>query len=316
MPPAIHTEQLTKDFIAGFWRTERRRALDGLTLEIGPGEVFGFLGANGAGKTTTLKLLLQLIFPTSGIARVLGRPAGDLSVRRRIGFLPEEPSFYDALTPEELLVYFGSLFGYAAAERRLRATRCLDAVGVGAERRIALRRLSKGTVQRVGIAQAIVNDPEVVFLDEPMSALDPLGRRDVRALILQLRDRGCTVFFSSHILPDAEAVCSRVGILANGRLLTAGRLSEILADDVRGWELVVDGVTANALTPFAARATRVTRITDERHALHLPATAAPEQVVAELAGAGVRVLSLTPVHPTLEEYFVERVTSQLAERGS
>jgi len=248
MPPAIHTEQLTKDFIVGFWRTERRRALDGLTLEIGPGEVFGFLGANGAGKTTTLKLLLQLIFPTSGVARVLGRPAGDLSVRRRIGFLPEEPSFYDALTPEELLVYFGSLFGYASADRRVRATRCLDAVGVGAERRIALRRLSKGTVQRVGIAQAIVNDPEVVFLDEPMSALDPLGRRDVRALVLQLRDRGCTVFFSSHILPDAEAVCSRVGILANGRLLTAGRLSEILAGDVRGWELVVDGVTANAPT--------------------------------------------------------------------
>jgi ABC-2 type transport system ATP-binding protein len=316
MPPAIHTEQLTKDFIAGFWRTERRRALDGLTLDIGPGEVFGFLGANGAGKTTTLKLLLQLIFPTSGIARVLGRPAGDLSVRRRIGFLPEEPSFYDALTPEELLVYFGSLFGYASADRRVRATRCLDAVGVGAERRIALRRLSKGTVQRVGIAQAIVNDPEVVFLDEPMSALDPLGRRDVRALVLQLRDRGCTVFFSSHILPDAEAVCSRVGILANGRLLTAGRLSEILAGDVRGWELVVDGVTANALAPFATRATRVTRITDERHALALPATAAPEQVVAELAAGGVRVLSLTPVHPTLEEYFVERVTSRLSERRS
>jgi ABC-2 type transport system ATP-binding protein len=316
MPPAIHTEQLTKDFIVGFWRTERRRALDGLTLEIGPGEVFGFLGANGAGKTTTLKLLLQLIFPTSGVARVLGRPAGDLSVRRRIGFLPEDPSFYDALTPEELLVYFGSLFGYASADRRVRATRCLDAVGVGAERRIALRRLSKGTVQRVGIAQAIVNDPEVVFLDEPMSALDPLGRRDVRALVLQLRDRGCTVFFSSHILPDAEAVCSRVGILANGRLLTAGRLSEILAGDVRGWELVVDGVTANALAPFATRATRVTRITEERHALALPATAAPEQFVAELAAAGVRVLSLTPVHPTLEEYFVERVTSQLAETGS
>jgi ABC-2 type transport system ATP-binding protein len=316
MPPAIHTHQLTKDFIAGFWRTERRRALDGLTLDVGPGEVFGFLGANGAGKTTTLKLLLQLIFPTSGIARVLGRPAGDLSVRRRIGFLPEEPSFYDALTPEELLVYFGSLFGYASADRRVRATRCLDAVGVGAERRIALRRLSKGTVQRVGIAQAIVNDPEVVFLDEPMSALDPLGRRDVRALVLQLRDRGCTVFFSSHILPDAEAVCSRVGILANGRLLTAGRLSEILAGDVRGWELVVEGVTANALAPFATRATRVTRITDERHALALPATAAPEQVVAELAAAGVRVLSLTPVHPTLEEYFVERVTSRLSERRS
>jgi ABC-2 type transport system ATP-binding protein len=316
MPPAIHTERLTKDFPVGFWRTGRRRALDGLTLAIEPGEVFGFLGANGAGKTTTLKLLLRLIFPTSGMARVLGRPPGDLSVRRRIGFLPEEPSFYDALTPEELLVYFGGLFGYAPAERRARAARCLDAVGVGAERTLALRRLSKGTVQRVGIAQAILNDPEVVFLDEPLSALDPLGRREIRALLLQLRDRGCTVFFSSHILPDAEAVCSRVGILARGRLLTAGRLSNILAGDVRGWELVVDGATADVVAPFAAGATRLTRITDERHALHLPATAAPEQVIAGLAATGVRVLSLTPVHPTLEEYFVERVTTRRSEEGS
>jgi ABC-2 type transport system ATP-binding protein len=316
MPPAIHTERLTKDFVVGFWRTERRRALDGLTLDIEPGEVFGFLGPNGAGKTTTLKLLLQLIFPTSGTARVLGRPAGDLAVRQRIGYLPEEPSFYDALTPEELLVYFGSLFGYAPVDRRARAARCLDAVGVGAERTLALRRLSRGTVQRVGIAQAILNDPEVIFLDEPLSALDPLGRRDIRTLILGLRDRGCTVFFSSHILPDAEAVCSRVGILAGGRLLTAGRLSEILAGDVRGWELVVHGVGSDVLAPFAARATRITPIADERHALQLPATTAPEPLVAELAATGARVISLTPVHPTLEEYFVERVTHQRAEGRS
>src|SRR5215216_7167298 len=219
MPPAIQTEQLTKDFAVGFWRTRPRRALDGLTLDIAPGEVFGFLGPNGAGKTTTLKLLMQLLFPTSGRMEILGRPAGDLELRRRIGFLPEEPYFYDYLTAEELLSYFASLFGLSGPERRARVARLLDEAGVGGERRLALRKLSKGMIQRVGIAQALINDPEVVFLDEPMSGLDPLGRREVRNLILSLRDRGCTVFFSSHVLSDAEALCNRVAVLARGRLV-------------------------------------------------------------------------------------------------
>src|SRR5688572_8569591 len=215
---AIKTERLTKHYTKGFWRPRPYVALEDLNLQVGQGEVFGFLGPNGAGKTTTLKLLMQLIFPTRGQAEILGRPVGDVSVRRRIGYLPENPYFYDNLSAEELLVYFARVFGYAPKEGKARAARLLDEVGIGAERRFQLRKFSKGMIQRVGIAQALINDPEVVFLDEPMSGLDPLGRREVRELILRLRDRGCTVFFSSHVLSDAEALCSRVAILAKGRL--------------------------------------------------------------------------------------------------
>ena len=240
--PALTTFDLTKDYSIGFWRKRPYRALDGLTLEVREGEVFGFLGPNGAGKTTTLKLLMQLVFPTTGRAEMLGRPLGDLAAKRRIGYLPENPYFYDYLTAEELLMYFGALFGYDAAERRRRTSRLLDLVGIAAERRLQLRKFSKGMLQRVGIAQALLNDPDLVILDEPMSGLDPLGRRDVRALILSLRDRGCTVFFSSHVLSDAEALCSRVAILARGRLVASGDLNEMLAFKASGWELVVSGI--------------------------------------------------------------------------
>src|SRR5687767_10459237 len=235
---AIRIEGLTKDYLVGFWRRRAYRALDQLTLDIQPGEVFGFLGPNGVGKTTTLKLLMQLIYPTSGRAEILGRPVGDVEVKRRIGYLPENPYFYDYLTAEELLGYFAGLFGYSAAERRRRVSALLDEVGIGAERRLQLRKFSKGMLQRVGIAQSLVNDPEVVFFDEPMSGLDPLGRREIRELILRLRDRGCTVFFSSHVLSDAEALCGRVAILAGGRLVSEGPLSEMLAFQARAWELV------------------------------------------------------------------------------
>src|SRR5260221_318369 len=236
---AIRTRELSKDYYAGFWRPRPYRALDSLSLEVPPGSVFGFLGPNGAGKTTTLKLLMQLVFPTSGAAEILGRPAGDVAVRRRIGYLPENPYFYDHLTAEELLEYYARLFGMPAAERRARIPATLDRLGIGAERRLALRKFSKGMLQRVGLAQAVINDPEVLFLDEPMSGLDPLGRRDVRALILELRDQGRTIFFSSHILSDAEALCSQVAIVVKGRLAAAGRLTDLQELAIQGWELLV-----------------------------------------------------------------------------
>jgi ABC-2 type transport system ATP-binding protein len=312
MPLAIRIEQLTKDYAVGFWRRRPYRALDRLTLDIEAGEVFGFLGPNGAGKTTTLKLLMQLIFPTAGRAEILGRPIGDLDVRRRLGYLPENPSFYDYLTAEELLTYFARLFGYAPAERRRRVSALLDRVGIGRERRLQLRKFSKGMIQRVGIAQALLNDPEVIFLDEPMSGLDPLGRRDVRALILELRDQGRTVFFSSHILADAEALCRRVAVVAGGRLAAAGRLSDILAFQVRGWELVVADLRADTLDRVAPAARRVTEISPGRYSIELPLDDPPERVFAELAATGATLVSLNPLRETLEDFFVQRV----AEVGS
>ena len=305
--PAIETEGLTKDFLVGFWRPRPYRALDALTLSVETGEVFGFLGPNGAGKSTTLKLLMQLIFPTSGAARILGSPVGDVSVRRRISFLAENPYYYDYLTAEELLTYFARLFGYSSSDARTRVTRVLDQVGLGHERRLRLRQFSKGMVQRVGLAQALLNDPEVVFLDEPMSGLDPLGRRDVRDLILSLRARGCTVFFSSHILSDAEALCDRVAIVAQGKLAAAGRLNELLAFELQGWELVFSGVPAALHAQLASRFAKVTRLSHDRVAVTLAGDAEPDRVMAALSADGARVESLNPIRHTLEDLFMQHV---------
>jgi ABC-2 type transport system ATP-binding protein len=314
---AIRTEALTKHYHVGFWRPRPYLALDSLTLDVGQGEVFGFLGPNGAGKTTTLKLLMQLIYPTSGRAEILGRPVGDVGVRRRIGYLPENPYFYDYLTAEELLGYFAGLFGYSAAERRRRASALLDEVGIGAERRLQLRKFSKGMLQRVGIAQALINDPEVVFFDEPMSGLDPLGRREIRHLILRLRDRGCTVFFSSHVLADAETLCSRVAIVANGRLAAAGDLSELLQFQARAWELVVSGVGAAELerAQAAGEVTRITALGSHRFALEVPLTADPARVMAGFGAQGAQLVSLTPIRETLEDFFVRQIALAPADRG-
>jgi ABC-2 type transport system ATP-binding protein len=308
MPPAIRIEELTKDYWVGFWRKRPYRALDRLSLEVQSGEIFGFLGPNGAGKTTTLKLLMQLIFPTSGRAEILGRPVGDVSVRQRIGYLPENPYFYDYLTAEELLQYFARLFGFSGADARKRAAALLDRVGIGPERRRQqLRKYSKGMIQRVGIAQALLNDPEVVFLDEPMSGLDPLGRRDVRSLILELRDQGRTVFFSSHILADAEAMCSRVAVVAGGRLAAAGRLADILAFQVHGWELVIDNLQPEVLSRIAPQLTRSTEISPGRYALDLPLDPSPERLLSELTATGAVLVTLNPLRDTLEDFFVRRV---------
>ncbi len=308
--PALATYELTKEYAVGFWRKRPYRALDSLTLEVEPGEVFGFLGPNGAGKTTTLKLLMRLVFPTSGRAEILGRPAGDLDVRRRIGYLPEHPYFYDYLTAEELLAYFAGLLGLSGAERTRRVSQLLDEVGLGAERRLQLRKFSKGMLQRVGIAQALLNEPELVIFDEPMSGLDPLGRRDVRSLILRLRDRGCTVFFSSHVLSDAEALCSRVAILARGRLVTTGRLTDMLAFQIRGWEVVATGVPSGLAESLAPRTTSTTRVGDDRYVFDLPVEPAPDRFVTDLSAGGAMLLSVNPLRDTLEDFFVRQVTSR------
>jgi ABC-2 type transport system ATP-binding protein len=304
---AIETEALTKDYQVGFWRPKPYRALDALSIQVQQGEVFGFLGPNGAGKSTTLKLLMGLIFPTSGTARILGQPITDLAMRRQVGFLPENPYFYDYLTAEELLTYFAGLSGVRGDECRQRVARVLDDVGIGGERRMKLRSFSKGMIQRVGVAQALVSEPSVVFFDEPMSGLDPLGRRDLRRLMLRLRDRGCTVFFSSHILSDAEALCSRVAILAQGRLMAQGRLSDIVAFELRGWELVVSNLSDEVRAGLAGRVAAVTALSNERYTLELPPTEPAARLIHELSGAGVTIVSLNPIRTTLEDYFVSLV---------
>jgi ABC-2 type transport system ATP-binding protein len=307
---AIETERLTKDYAVGFWRPRPYRALDSLSLQVDANEVFGFLGPNGAGKTTTLKLLTELIYPTSGRISLLGKPPSHPDVRRRVGFLPEAPYFYDYLSAEELLTYFAGLFGLRGPERNRRVSSLLDKVGIAGERRLPLRKFSKGMLQRVGLAQALINEPELVFLDEPMSGLDPLGRRDVRALILELRDRGCTVLFSSHILSDAEALCSRVAIVVGGQMVTSGRLSEILAFEVSGWELVMADLQPAALEALGSAVRKVTRISEGRYTVEVAPEAEPERIVGELRSKGGRFVSLNPVRTTLEDYFVQQVTAR------
>jgi ABC-2 type transport system ATP-binding protein len=305
----VRTDRLTKDFSTGFWRPRPHRALDRLSLEVPEGGVFGLLGPNGAGKSTTLKLLLDLLRPTSGTAELFGRPAGDAAVRGRLGFLPEQPNFYDHLTGEELVSYFAGLFGCAGEDRRRRVAAALDRAGLDAARRRPLRQYSKGMLQRVGLAQALVNDPELVILDEPMSGLDPLGRKDVRDLILGLRDRGCTVLFSSHILSDAEVLCSRVGILARGRLVACGAIGDLTASTRGGFDVVMSGLAADVAGTLRDRARRVTRIDEGRYSFELPPGTRPEPLVAELAAAGATLVSVSPIRTTLENVFLDALAS-------
>ncbi|HEX8843187.1 MAG TPA: ABC transporter ATP-binding protein, partial [Pyrinomonadaceae bacterium] len=246
----VEIENLTKDYEVGFWRKRKVRALDGLTLAVEGGEIFGFLGANGAGKTTTLKLLMRLMYPTAGGARILGRDISEVSMHARIGYLPENPYFYDYLTAREFLNYCAELFGYGARERSRRTEELLARVHLDEKSwNKQLRKYSKGMLQRVGLAQALVNDPEIVFLDEPMSGLDPIGRREVRDLIAGLRAKGTTVFMCSHILSDIEVLCDRVAILKGGRLAETGRLEELRerAGDGHRVEITVAGTTAEKL---------------------------------------------------------------------
>src|SRR5947209_8230811 len=246
--PIVEINNLTKDYEVGFWRKRKVRALDGLSLSVDPGQIFGFLGANGAGKTTTLKLLMRLIFPTAGTVRILDRDISDVSMHARIGYLPENPYFYDYLTPREFLDYCGKLFALPDRVRRQRTEDLLTRVNL--ERKSwdrQLRKFSKGMLQRVGLAQALVNDPEVVFLDEPMSGLDPVGRREVRDLIASLRAESKTVFMCSHILSDIEVLCDNVAILKRGRLAHAGSLDELRSRETRLVEIIATDAPADAL---------------------------------------------------------------------
>jgi ABC-2 type transport system ATP-binding protein len=307
MTPAVEIQNLTKDYEVGFLRKRKVRALDSLTLSVERGEIFGFLGANGAGKTTTLKLLMRLMYPTAGGARILGRDIADTSMHAGIGYLPEHPYFYDYLTARELLEYCAELFGYGRAERKRRAADLLARVHLEEKSwDKQLRKFSKGMLQRVGLAHALVNDPSVVFLDEPMSGLDPIGRREVRDLIASLRATGTTVFLCSHILSDIEVLCDRAGILRHGRLAHVGRLEELRgAGGERAMEIVVSGADAASLESSLASiaGARVTS-TPGGARVEVASEAEVDEALRGVRAAGARLVSVQPVGNALEELFV------------
>lgn len=302
--PAVEIAGLSKAYPTGPLHRGRRGALHDLTLTVPRGEVFGYLGPNGSGKTTTLKLLLGLLRPDRGTARILGEPLASRAWRYRAGYLPENPYLYDYLTPVEYLDYAGRLFGLPPAERRDRARQVIERVGLAASARVPMRRFSKGMLQRAGLAQALLNDPELVFLDEPMSGLDPIGRHMVKDVILDLRRRGRTVFFSTHILSDAESLCDRVALLRAGRLVTVGRLHEILRIDVSHLEVLVSGVDGARLDQLPGLKGR--QALGERWSLQVEEASLGE-LVQGVQRAGGRVLSVQPIRESLEEYFLRQV---------
>src|SRR5499425_2752299 len=251
--PAIEIENLTKEYPFGFLNLKKKKSLENLNMQVETGEVFGFIGPNGAGKSTAIKLLMRLIFPTSGSARILGKSISDVEMHKDIGYLPEQPYFYDYLTAAELLDYFARFFGFSAAERKERVAKMLKKVGLETAGKIQLRKYSKGMLQRVGLAQAILHDPKVVILDEPMSGLDPIGRHEVRDIILELKREGKTVLFSTHILTDAEMLCDKVGVIVGGKLQGVGRPDDIVGMKANEMEILFE-VDENDARSAAIRA--------------------------------------------------------------
>jgi ABC-2 type transport system ATP-binding protein len=306
--PALSLEKVRKTY-KGHLSLTSREVIRGLDLTVRPGEVFGLLGQNGAGKTTTIKMILSLIFPDAGTIRIFGEPSSSVAVRHRIGFLPENPFFYEYLTGREFLDFYGRLFGHDAATRRRRAAEVLEAVGMASRADLPLRKYSKGMLQRIGMAQALLNDPDLVILDEPMSGLDPIGRREFRDLILGLKSRGKTVFFSSHILSDAEAICDRVAILKDGTLGRCGRLSELLSPDVRAWEVTFSGPSLDDLASRGVRAEMISARGPETLA-RVTTQEDLDRLLEAIRSARGRLISVGARRDTLEDLYLREVAGR------
>jgi ABC-2 type transport system ATP-binding protein len=308
---AIEILGLAKTYI-GHWRRHPKHALHPLHLTVEEGEVFGFLGPNGAGKTTTLKLLMGLVYPTAGTARILGRPMDDPEVRAEIGFLPEQPYFYDYLTAKELLEYYAQLSGVPGPERSSRVQKMLARVGLSDAAGVQLRKLSKGMMQRVGLAQAILHDPKLVFLDEPMSGLDPMGRREVRDLIQQLQQEGKTVFFSTHILSDAEALCDRVAVIHQGELRGVGAVADLTSQSKGKVEILFYGTSAPA--GFSTVGAEV-RVSGEVVSAVLPVEN-QDAALDLLRRERTRLISVNPVRSSLEDYYIQKLQPAKESMGA
>jgi ABC-2 type transport system ATP-binding protein len=301
----IQINGLTKDYQIGFLKKKTVRALDQLSLEVKRGEIFGFLGPNGAGKTTTLKILMRLIYPTNGSATILGSPIDDALMRTRIGYLPENPYFYDYLSGRELLEYSAALFGIPKRSVKVRADELLNLVGLDADRaNRQLRKYSKGMLQRIGLAQALINDPEIVFMDEPMSGLDPIGRREVRDLMLSLRQQNKTVFFSSHILSDVEAMCDRAAILAKGKLIRCGTVQELTGQE-DAFEVIAVGIVESSFEQFSQSLPFASSMSCTPNGVHfvLRHESQFNEAITAIHTFGGQVLSINPKRTSLEDIF-------------
>ena len=303
---AIEIQELTKTYPVGFWKKQQFPAVQKLSLTVETGETFGFLGPNGAGKTTTLKFLMGIIFPTAGSATILGKHYLDPEIKKRIGFLPEQPYFYDYLSAPELLDYYAGLSGMERAERKKQIGWVLERVGLNDVASKQLRKFSKGMLQRVGIAQAIIHNPDVVFLDEPMSGLDPLGRHEIRELIQGLKDQGKTVFFSTHILSDAEALCDRVAVIHKGELRGIGVVNDLRSNVSDTTEVIWEGAQALAAVVDIVRESHVTGDTVRGTVKSTEL----DRLLEKLRQQGARLISVTPLQGTLEDYFLSKTAAK------
>ena len=310
MQAQVRAEALSKTYRVGFF-ARRVRAVEDLSFEVRAGEIFGLLGPNGAGKTTALKMLLGFVKPTSGHAFIAGQRVGTVASRRQLGYLPENPALYEFLRGDEYLVFAGRLCGLSRADARKRTAEMLERVGLAGRADRPIRKFSKGMVQRLALAQALVGDPRIAILDEPMSGLDPIGRKDVRDLILQLRDEGRTVLFSTHILSDVEAICDRVGILVEGRLTDCGALADLVAPGARAVELVVENVSPDLVARLQQDGTRVLQ-RDRATVLTFRDEGRARAALSAAVSSGATIVSLTPHRRSLEELFVSRARGKAA----
>lgn len=303
----LKIEKLTKVYKRGLF-SRSHRALDNLTLQVDEGEIFGFLGPNGAGKTTTMKLLLGLIFPTSGNGWLLDEPIGKRTMAQRIGYMPENPYFYRFLTGREFLLFGGKLSLLDRQTRNRRADELLETVGLTQAKHARIAEYSRGMLQRVGLAQSLMSDPQLLLLDEPLSGLDPLGRKEISDVIMMLKNKGKTIFFSSHILSDVESLCDRIGILNNGKLMSIGKLADLVSAKIKSISIEVTGTDEAATREILPDVGRIQTFGEKHFRLEVDDQRQVDQIIESLSGnPDCHILSVVPRKESLEDYFVREI---------